>query len=216
MYHGLRLDRFIPLAMPRAERDGSDHAAPVRLLSVGRAVGKKGFDVLLEALAQIPPATAWHWTHIGGGPDLPSLKSQADRLGLSMRIDWQGPQDQDAVLDAYRAADLFVLPCRVAADGDRDGLPNVLVEAQSQGLACVSTTVSGIVELIESGSTGELVPPDQPEALAQAVEALLRDPRERKRLGDAGRKRVAAKFDARIATERLLALFGNHVGRARG
>lgn len=212
VYHGLRLDRFVPLALPRADRDGQDPAAPVRLLSVGRAVPKKGFDVLLSALARLPAGLAWRWVHIGGGPELPILKAEADRLGLSGHIDWQGPQDQEAVLGAYRAADLFVLPCRIAADGDRDGLPNVLVEAQSQGLACVSTTVSGVVELIQPGRTGLLVSPDAPEALAEALASLITRPDERKRLGEAGRRRVAADFDAEAATARLLALFKAHVG----
>ncbi|MDX7950626.1 glycosyltransferase [Lichenihabitans sp. Uapishka_5] len=215
-YHGLRLDRFRPLALPRPDRDGTDSEAPVRLLSVGRAVPKKGFDLLLEALARLPPERAWTWTHIGGGPELATLQRQAETLGLAARLRWQGPQAQEAVLDAYRDADLFVLPCRIAADGDRDGLPNVLVEAQSQGLACVSTTVSGVVELIEDDRNGLLVPPDAPESLAVALAALIADPQRRKRLGQAGQRRVAAEFDARSATARLMDLFAPVLGDPHG
>ncbi|MBE7220605.1 MAG: glycosyltransferase, partial [Caulobacteraceae bacterium] len=173
VYHGLSLDRFVPLTLPRPDRDGRSADEPVRLLSVGRAVEKKGFDVLLAALARLGVGVAWEWTHIGGGPELATLRAQARMLGLEGRITWSGPQAQEAVLAAYRAADLFVLPCRIAADGDRDGLPNVLVEAQSQGLACVSTSVSGVVELIDEGRTGRLVGPDDPEALAAALASLI-------------------------------------------
>ncbi len=136
---------------------------------MGRAVDKKGFDDLLAALARIPPGLHWRLVHIGGGPLLRKLKAAAGKLGIAERIDWRGPQAQAAVLAAYRAADIFALPCRVAADGDRDGLPNVLLEAQSQALACVSTRVSGIPELIQDGVTGLLV---EPRAVAPLADAL--------------------------------------------
>ncbi len=207
VYHGLRLDRFLPLVVPRRPRDGTQREDPVRLLSVGRAVEKKGFDVLLKALALLPAACGWRWTHLGGGPLLSVLKVQATRLGLDGVVTFAGPQDQRAVLDAYRQADLFVLPCRVAGDGDRDGLPNVLVEAQSQGLACVSTNVGGVAELIEPGATGLLVPPDDPARLAAALLELIGDPALRARLGAAGSRRVAAAFDARSACDALVSLF---------
>ena len=207
VYHGLRLDRFVPLPIHRPARDGRTPGDPVRLLSVGRAVEKKGFDVLLAALARLPPDCAWRWTHVGGGVLLPALKTQAARLGLSDRIVFAGAQAQDVVLDHYRAADLFVLPCRVAHDGDRDGLPNVLVEAQSQGLACVSTDVGGVAELIRPGATGLLVPPDDAVALGAALLRLIGDPVERGRLGTAGARRVAADFDARAGLRTLLGLF---------
>ena len=213
VYHGLKLDRFVPLTLPASHRDGRDPSAPVRLLSVGRAVEKKGFDVLLQALAALPNGVAWRWTHIGGGALLPVLKTQAQTLGLNPRIDWLGAQDQDSVLEAYRRSDLFVLPCRVAADGDRDGLPNVLVEAQSQGLACISSDVSGVTELIEPERTGIVVPPDRPEALAGAIENLLGDPVKRRRLGRAGALRVQTAFDARASTLKLLDLFSAHAGK---
>ena len=89
-------------------------------------------------------------------------------MGLSHRIEWRGARAQPEVLAAYREADLFVLASKIADDGDRDGLPNVLMEAQSQRLACISTDVSAIPELIEDGVTGLLVPPD-PAGLARAM-----------------------------------------------
>ncbi len=205
VHHGLRLDRFVPLALPRPPCDGVGE--PVRLLSVGRAVAKKGFDTLLDALALLPPECRWTWAHVGAGPLLSDLRGRAARLGLDGRTAFAGAQDQAAVLARYREADLFVLPCRVAPDGDRDGLPNVLVEAQSQALACVSTDVGGVAELIRPGETGLLVPPDDPRALAAALERLIRDPGLRGRLGRAGARRVAARFDARASLRVLAHLF---------
>ena len=116
-------------------------------------------------------------------------------LGLAERIQWRGPQSQAAVLDAYRSADIFVLPCRVSADGDRDGLPNVLLEAQSQKLACVSTRVSGIPELIDDGVTR--APRRAPRALRRwpaRWRALIADPALRQRLGDAGFARTTRRI----------------------
>ncbi|HMK68612.1 MAG TPA: glycosyltransferase, partial [Stellaceae bacterium] len=114
--------------------------------------------------------------------------------GIADRIDWRGAEAQEAVLQAYRDADLFVLASRIAADGDRDGLPNVLVEALSQRLPAVATALPGIVELIEDGVTGSTVPPGDPPALASALERLIRDPALRARLASAGEARVRADF----------------------
>lgn len=207
-YHGLDLARFPPPAAMRPPRDGSDAAAPVIVLSVGRAVPKKGFGTLLAALARLPQALAWRFEHVGGGPDLLQLKAEAARLGIAERIAWHGGQAQAAVLEAYRRADLFALASRVADDGDRDGLPNVLMEAQSQALACVATDVSAIPELIADGETGLLVPPENPAALAVALERLIREPGLRARLGGAGQAKIRAAFDHDRAIGDLAHRFG--------
>jgi len=206
-YHGLDLARFPPSEGPRPPRDGGDPADPVVLLSVGRAVAKKGHDVLLRALARLPAELHWRLVHIGDGEALQGLKAMADELGLAARIDWLGARPQPAVLAHYRRADLFVLASRIAADGDRDGLPNVLLEAQSQGLACVATTVSGIPELIAHGETGVLVPPDDPAALADALTALMSAPARREALGRAGATRVRREFAAGPNLDVLAARF---------
>ncbi len=212
LYHGFDMERFPRVTLAASARDGSDAGDPVRLLAVGRAVEKKGFDMLLEALAQLPHDRHWHLTHIGGGDLLKSLKARANVLGIGERIAWQGAQDQTAVLAAYREADLFVLPCRIARSGDRDGLPNVLVEAESQRLACLSTDVGGVAELIRHSETGLLVPPDQPCALSEAMLGLIADPALRGRLAAAGEARARAHFDQRRGLVQLAGLFERSLG----
>ncbi|MDF1734906.1 MAG: glycosyltransferase family 4 protein [Minwuia sp.] len=200
VYHGLDLARF-PAAPPK----GPAPSVPV-ILSVGRAVTKKGYPVLLDALAQVD--LPWRFVHIGGGEQLTELKQQASELGIADRIDWRGPQLQQAVLQACRQADLFVLASRIADDGDRDGLPNVLMEAQSQGLAVVATAVSAIPELVRDGETGLLVAPDDPVALAAALARMLRDPAARNTMGQAGEVRVRSAFDLDRCIDRLATRFG--------
>ena len=128
------------------------------------------------------------------------------RLLIDQRIEWQGAQPQTEVLTAYRRADLFVLPSRIAADGDRDGLPNVRMEAQSQRLACLSTQISGIPELIRHAQTGWLVPQEDIGQLRAALERLLRDPGLRARLGEAGNVRVREGFSMQRGVDQLEAL----------
>lgn len=192
-YHGLAADRF-----PAPERglgpNGIDPDRPVRLLGVARLVPKKGIGGLLDALAALPAELNWRYEHIGGGPLLEPLRTMAEQLGLGDRISWLGARPQDEVLAAYRAADLFVLASRIAPDGDRDGLPNVLLEAGAQELAVVATRMSAVPELIEDGVNGCLVEPDQAKPLSAAIAELSRDPARRLRLGRAGRRIVVERF----------------------
>jgi len=208
VYHGLDLKRFPLPADAGSARTGQDRDDPVRFLSVGRAVEKKGLDCLLDAFALLPDDLHWSWTHIAGGPLLAQLKEQGDRLGLSDRMVFLGSQAQSRVLQAYSDCDVFVLPCRIASDGDRDGLPNVIVEAQSQKLPVISTPISGIPELVEDQANGLLVPPDDPQKLAEALEALARDPKRRIAMGGEGAKRVHDNFDAAREIDLLLELLG--------
>ena len=208
-YHGLDLSRFGRPATPRPRRDGSIASDPVILLSVGRAVEKKGYDILLDALALLPTGLHWRFVHIGGGEKLPELKDQAGKLGLAERITWRGALAQEEVLDHYRSSDLFVLACRIARDGDRDGLPNVLLEASSQGLCCVSTSVSGVPELLTEGVNGLVVEPENPAALAAAIERAIREPILRERFGGAAEETVCTRFDHHVSIDQLTALFAS-------
>ncbi len=214
IYHGLDFTRFPPPDRPRPVRDASDADDPAIILSVGRIVPKKGYDTLIAALGRLDPALHWRFVHIGGG-DAGDLGRQAEALGIAGRIDWLGAQAQEMVLERLRGADLFVLPCRVTEDGDRDGLPNVLMEAQSQALACLSTTVSGVPELIENAKTGLLVAPDDSGALAEALARLIAEPDLRAKLGRAGLARVHRHFGQEPGLRALAELFGLDPKKAR-
>lgn len=194
LYHGLDFSRFSARTIAYSRHDGSSPAQAVRLLSVGRAVEKKGYDVLLQALAQLPDGLNWRFVHIGGGRLAKDLQRQAKSLGIDQNIEWLGARSQEEVLARYKQADVFVLASLVARDGDRDGLPNVLMEAQSQGLACLSTLVSAVPELILDGKSGQLVEPGNPQALSQALQTLITDPDKREVLGRAGEVRVRGLF----------------------
>ena len=207
-YHGLDFRRFPVEAAQPGARDGGDPAQPVRLLSVGRAVAKKGYPDLLDALALLPANRHWRFVHIGGGTEAAALKAKAAMLGLADRIEWRGAAAQADVLAAYRAADLFVLASRIAEDGDRDGLPNVLMEAQSQRLACLATRSAAIPELIEHERTGLLVEPGDVAGLAAALDRLMSSPDLRIRLAAAGAARVRERFGFQATIDRLAELLG--------
>ena len=215
-YHGIDLARFPgKSSFSESIRDGRNAADPVVILSVGRLVEKKGTDVLLEALSRLPAALHWRLVHAGGGPLKKKLQRQATRLSLDRKITWRGALTQSELLAEYRAADLFALASRVARDGDRDGLPNVLMEAHSQGLACVATRVSAIPELIHDGQTGLLVEENHPAALARALEALIVNPARRRSLGQAARARLAESFALDPNIESLARRFGLAAGAHR-
>jgi len=207
VYHGLDLARF-PTPPPRPPRDGSDAADPFRIVTVARAVPKKGLDLLLEALARLPSDLHWCFSHRGGGSELEALRRRARRLGVADRVRWLGPGTQAEVLELLRDGDLFCLPARIAADGDRDGLPNVVLEAMSQELPVVATPVGAIPEAVVHRRTGLLVPPEDPAALAEALAALARDPERRRELGRAGRVRVAEQFRFETGIAEIAARFG--------
>lgn len=193
--HGLDLAAW-PEGPARPTRDGRDPADPVTILSVGRAVEKKGYPTLLKALSLLPTALNWRFVHIGGGPLRDTLKKEAETLGISARLTWRGSLSEDDVRAALQAADLFALTPEIASDGDRDGLPNVLVEAQSQSLAAVTTPTGGVTELITDGQNGLIAPAGDATAIAAALAALIADPTRRLAMGEAGRTRVVTDFSA--------------------
>ncbi|WP_170332999.1 glycosyltransferase family 4 protein [Ruegeria arenilitoris] len=205
IYHGLDLARF-PAPPVRTQRSPD---APFQMLSVGRLVEKKGFDRLIDAFAMLPDALDWRWTHIGGGTLGDTLRARAEAAGVSHRITWKGACDQPEVIAAMRVSDLFVLPSRIAADGDRDGLPNVLMEAASQLLPILSTPVSAIPEFIESGKHG-MLSDDDPAALASAITDMATAPEHTESMANSAYDRLIDEFrmDPGIArlSERLRAL----------
>ncbi len=191
VYHGLDFSRFPPPAKRGTRRDG-----PVTVVSVGRAVEKKGYADLMRALAELRGDDRWRFEHIGGGPLAGRLKEQTEALGIAGRVTWHGSQDRAFVFDLLKRADLFVLPSRLTGSGDRDGLPNVLMEAQAFAVPVLATDVSGIPELVTHGKTGWLVPQRDPAALAAALRHLIDDSELRARLGQAGAENVRERFSS--------------------
>ena len=203
IYHGLDTSHF-----SFRGRQPIDNGEPV-ILSVARLVEKKGLEDLITAADILRRrGRLFRVEIIGSGPQGETLKAHAKRMGLTDRVNLLGAQPHDVVCLAYQRAAIFVLPCVVASNGDRDGIPNVLLEAMASGVPVVSTPVSGIPELIESGLDGLLVPPNDPAALAEAIDRLLASRELRERLARAARAKIESSFSLDASAERLLALFG--------
>jgi glycosyltransferase involved in cell wall biosynthesis len=195
VYHGLDLSRFPapPDIRPAGKR--------FTLLSVGRLVAKKGYGDLLEALSRLPDDLDWRFIHIGGGELKRGIEARAKRLEIDDRIEWRGKRDQNDVIAAMRSSDLFVLPSVIAGDGDRDGLPNVLMEAASQKLPILTTDISAIPEFITDDVHGTLVAPGDPKALAAAISALAADPPHRAAMAETAYQRLTASFGMEAGIE---------------
>jgi glycosyltransferase involved in cell wall biosynthesis len=178
------------------------------VLSVGRLVPKKGHHHLLVALADLHRrGRAFACQIVGDGPEWPALERDIARLDLAGCVTLIGPASQDTVRALLAAADVFALPCIIAPDGDRDGIPVSLMEAMAAELPVVSTTISGIPELVEHDRTGLLVPPGDTTALAAALERLLVDPGLRRAMGRLARERLTPEYDIETTADRLAALF---------
>ncbi len=194
---GVDLADFAPVAQ----------VAEPRLLAVGRLVAKKGFDVLIRALATLPADTTL--TLVGDGPEDASLRSLAVEMGVDSQITFAGALPNDAVRDLMADAAVFVLPCQEAADGDRDGIPVVLMEAMARGVCVVSGDLETIRELVADKIGGVMVCPGAVDELSDALAGLLADPDQRQRLASAGRDRVAEEFSLEVNLDRLQAAFAN-------
>jgi glycosyltransferase involved in cell wall biosynthesis len=180
---------------------------PPLVLSVARLVPKKGLDLALRAAALLAERRVEaRWEFVGDGPLRGELASLAERLGLDGRVVFSGSRDHAWVRRRLRAATLFVLPARVTADGDSDALPAAIVEALAAGVPVVTTDVGGIGEVVVDGVSGRLVRPDDAEAVADAVEELLRDDALRERLAAAA-PGATLEYDLAASAERLRDLF---------
>lgn len=215
VYHGLDLSRFPKLENSPSKNDGSSVAKTIKLVTVGRAVAKKGIDTLIHSLANLPSDLNWHWTHIGGGPLKGELEELATTLGIKDKCDFKGALAQSEVLQTYKTSDLFILPSRIDETGDRDGLPNVIVEAQSQGMAVISTNISGIPELIDTNKNGILIEPDNIDDLTKAIETLARDTKRRNEMGLLGAKKVHQHFSHKETIGEIITLLNDSLERER-
>jgi glycosyltransferase involved in cell wall biosynthesis len=182
-------------------------AEPLRIVAVGRLVEKKGFGDLVEACRLLAAAGRdVRCAIVGEGAVEPALRAQIAEHGLERRVELLGPRTQDEVRALVRGAAVLAAPCVVGADGNRDGLPTVLLEAMALGTPALSTDVTGIPELVRHEDTGLIVGQHDPAALAAALARLLDDAGLRDRLATAGRALIEDSFDVDRSAERVRAL----------
>jgi len=176
----------------------------LEIVTVARLVPKKGIDLALRAFARLVESSPDARYRIAGdGPELSRLAALAEQLGIADRVSFLGlvsPAEARALLGT---ADIALLPCRVDASGDVDGIPVSLMEAGAAGVAVISTRVSGIPELVESGHSGILTEPDDVDALVSALVRLSKDATWRGRLANNLRVRVASEFSQDRQVSRL-------------
>lgn len=196
LYNGVDLTVFRP---------DPETSAPVgRILAVGRLVEKKGFGVLAHACDILRREGVPFSCHlVGVGEEEPPLREMVAALALGAHVRFRGSLPLEAVAKEMKQATLVALPCVIARDGNVDALPTVLLEAMGCGLPVVSTSVSGIPEIVVHGETGLVVPPGDPVALAGALRAVLSDRPMATRMGAAGRLRAECLFDVRSNVARL-------------
>lgn len=197
VHHGIDAQRYRPGPSRPA-------VGPPLVLAVGQLRARKGFDQLLTACRLlVDRGRSFACEIVGDGPLRAQLATRVRALGLQDVVTLRGALDGDAVLACYRAAAVFALPCVTEADGGRDGIPNVILEAMAMQLPVVSTDHSGIPEAVRDGETGLLVPPRDPEALADAIARLLDDPATAAAMGRRGRRVVLEHFDVETNVRRF-------------
>ena len=199
IYHGLDTKKFAPL-------EHHETALPV-ILSVGRFVEKKGYPYLVEACRILHEQGRQFVCHIVGGGDSEPIKKLIQQWQLEEIVRLHSAVTQEELREIYTQATVFALACHIIDNGDRDGIPNVLAEAMAMELPVVSTDISGIPELVETGVNGLLVPEKNAAALAQAIAELLDNAALRERLGRAARARVCYIFDVEVNVQSLYRLF---------
>ena len=201
VYCALETDRLQPL-------DRGFKAGPFKILSVGRMIEKKGFEYLIESCQQLrQKGFEINCTIVGGGTLKNQLNSLIQQRGLEDCVFLAGSMSQKQVLEHYRQADVFALPCVVASDGDRDGIPVVLMEAMAFEIPVVTTPITGIPDLVQDQHNGLMVKERDTQSLTTAIETLIGDEALRERLGRNGRQTILATFDIRKNTAKLASIF---------
>ena len=191
--HGVDLERFHPEPSPDSQ--------VLHIVAVGRLVEKKGFHVLLAAVARLQ--IQFRLTIAGEGPEQDRLEYLIQQSGIGSRVQLCGPTSHDQLPKLYSSAHVLVAPSIVDRSGDRDGLPNVVLEAMASGRPVIGTSVGAIPSAVAPQETGLLVPPDDAASLAAAIQELSRDRHTLRRLGEAARQRVERDYDIRRCTERF-------------
>ncbi len=207
VYHGIDLSAFAAyLGQDCQPGRASENSTPI-ILSVGRLVPKKGMGTLIAACAVLRDrGVPFNCQIVGNGPLRSEMLQQINGLDLMETVTLRGAMTHDELVSLYGQATVFALTPQISDDGDRDGIPNVLVEAMAAGVPVVSTCISGIPELVQDGQTGLLVPPNSPEAAAAAIERLLRDVEIRQRVSGAARKQLKQSFECWESTKAIHAL----------
>jgi glycosyltransferase involved in cell wall biosynthesis len=206
IYHGIDLNLFQQSGAPRGTTNNA-----FKILTVARITEKKGLPTVYRALALLRDAgVRFRHTLIGDGDDKERILALIAALGLSEHCRWLGTRTHEEVLEQYRQSDLFVLGCEIAKSGDRDGIPNVLVESLAMGVPALSTDVSAIPEILINGDTGLTVPPSQPETMATAMQRILCDAKLRQHLIAGGIKFVRENFDNSLWIKKLAEIFRDH------
>lgn len=202
VYHGIDLALFF------AHRVVRTPAPPYTFLTIARLVEKKGIPEILAALALLAGEEfPFRYVLIGDGDDREQLLALIERLGLTDRVTMTGTQTHEQVLNHFQGADCFVLGCKIAASGDRDGIPNVLAESMALGVPVVATAVSGIPELVRDQETGLLVDAANAEELAAALKRVVSDRELRDRVIAGARQKVAQVFDNKQLIGELVGLY---------
>jgi glycosyltransferase involved in cell wall biosynthesis len=184
---------------------------PLRILALGRLVDKKGFEVLLRAGSILRGRGMDFTLAIGGsGPAGRRLRALSARLGLREQVRFPGFIRRDGVSAFLLSGDVFVMPSIVDRRGNRDGIPNVVLEALLHRLPVVASDVCGISEVIANGDTGFLVPPGDAAAVAEAIVSAAADRRGSLAMAERGRDRVCRQFNLRDTCDRMSALFEKH------
>ncbi len=200
IYNGLDLTQFSP--------NGTHPDETPLILAVGRLVEKKGFDDLIRACALLHDrGVAFRCDIVGSGSEEPTLRALIDDLRLKDVVHLTGPMPREELVKRYPRASVVVAPCVIGADGNRDGLPTVLIEAMALGVPVISTPVTGIPELVRDGETGLLVAPNSPVDLAHAIASVVNDPARAREMAKAGRALVEERFDLRRNVAQLRARF---------
>lgn len=200
IYNGLDLQQFTP--------NGTQPNPKPLVLAVGRLVEKKGFDDLIRAAAILKAdGIDFECQIIGTGEQEPVLRNLIDELDVGDVVTMPGPMPREELIRLYPQASVFAAPCIVGDDGNRDGLPTVLIEAMALGVPVVSTPVTGIPEIVRNEETGYLVPESSPEELAEAIKKQIDDREEARRMAANGRELIESQFDLRTNVRQLRQLF---------
>jgi glycosyltransferase involved in cell wall biosynthesis len=200
VYYGLETDRFRPM-----NKNVSNN--PVVILAVGRLIEKKGFEYLIDACAKLVQKGHVFQCNIVGNGDQNELQAHIDRNGLKDWVTLCGALEQRQILKFFQESDIFALPCVIARNGDRDGMPNVLIEAMACELPVVTTPVTGIPELVKDGETGLLVAERNADSLSEALERLILDKNLRQRIGKQARQATLEKCQIQLNAAKLASIF---------